>query len=109
VFDVPKATMSQTLEQRIRLVLREGPFSEALVMRWPRAMRDDYLQLLALDLEAHGVDEFRRLCRALGEAYLLSLGRRIESDPVLLEAWNELTGGEPPPVVPVFLAPDARL
>jgi hypothetical protein len=100
--------MSQTLEQRIRIILREGPFSEALVMRWPPALRDDYLQLLALDLEAHGLDEFRRLRRALGEAYLLSLGRPIESESVLLEAWNDLTGGEAPPRFPVFLPPIAE-
>jgi hypothetical protein len=86
-----------------KIVLEEGPFPPAMVVAWPAELREDYLQLLALDLETMGHDEFRRLRRALGEAYLLSLGRPIAASAVLLDAWNALTGGEPPPHMPVFL------
>lgn len=91
-----------------KIVLDDGPFPAAVVVTWPVELREDYLQLLALDLESMGYEEFLRLRRALGEAYLLSLGRPIAASAVLLEAWNALTGGEPPPNLPVFLHHELR-
>jgi hypothetical protein len=98
--------MNPDRDALLRVVLDDGPFPSTVVSAWPPELREDYLQLLALDLEAMGYDEFRRLRRALGEAYLLSLGRPIAANAVLLEAWNALTGGEPPPHLPVFLHHD---
>jgi hypothetical protein len=100
--------MRPSLDNLISIVLDEGPFPKDLVNGWPVELREDYLQLLALDLETMGYEEFRRLRRALGEAYLLSLGRPIAASAVLLEAWNTLTGGEPPPNLPVFLHHELR-
>jgi len=100
--------MTEERDALTKIVLEEGPFPESLVTSWPVELREDYLQLLALDLETMGHDEFRRLRRALGEAYLLSLGRPIAASAVLLEAWNALTGGEPPPHLPVFLHHELR-
>ncbi len=94
--------MCDTSDPNVKIILREGPFSEELVRSWSSEMRKDYLELLADDLETHGLEEFRRLRRALGEAYLLSLGRPIEANAVLLESWNWLTGGEPLPELPDF-------
>lgn len=87
----------------LKIVLDEGPFPAAVVAAWPDELREDYLRLLALDLASMGCDEFRRLRRALGEAYLLSLGRPIATSPELLAAWTALAGGDPPPTLPVFL------
>jgi len=88
--------------QMIELILEEGPFPRAIVKRWPEDLQNDYLELLGLDLQALGLDEFRRMSPALGEAYLLSLNRPIESDPDLLAAWNALTGNAHPPDPPEF-------
>lgn len=88
--------------QVIELILEEGPIPRAIVRRWPEDLQHDYLELLGLDLQSLGLDEFRRMGRALGEAYLLSLNRPIESDPNLLAAWNALTGNARPPKPPEF-------
>jgi len=88
--------------QVIELILEEGPFPRAIVRKWPEDLQNDYLELLGLDLQTLGVDEFRRMGRALGEAYLLSLNRPIESDPRLLAAWKALTGNTRPPRPPDF-------
>ncbi len=95
--------MCDTSDPNVRTILQEGPFSEELVMSWPSEMRKDYLELLAEDLDTHGLEEFQRLRRTIGEAYLLSLGKPIEAHTVLLEAWNRLTGGAQPPKLPDFL------
>ncbi len=89
----------------VELILEEGPFPRAVVRMWPEDLQNDYLELLGLDLQSLGLDEFRRMGRALGEAYLLSLNRPIESDPDLLAAWNALTGNAPPPQPPDFFLP----
>ncbi len=86
----------------IELVLEEGPFPEAIVKKWPEELQNDYFELLGLDLQTLGVDEFRRMGRALGEAYLMSLDRPIDTDPNLLEAWRVLTGDIRPPEPPKF-------
>ncbi len=86
----------------VELVLEVGPFPRAIVKSWPEDLQTDYLALLGLDLQTLGLDEFRRMGRALGEAYLLSLDRPIDSDPNLLEAWRVLTGDVRPPEPPEF-------
>ena len=86
----------------LELILEEGPFPRALVRKWPEDLQTDYLELLGLDLQTLGLDDFRRRSRALGEAYLLSLNRPIASDPNLLEAWRVLTDDAPPPKHPEF-------
>ena len=88
--------------QMIELILEEGPFPRVTVKRWPEDLQTDYLELLALDLQTLGIEEFRRRGRALGEAYLLSLNRPLNSDPNLLEAWRILTDDAPPPQPPDF-------
>ena len=94
--------MQWTPEEIVTTILEHGPFSEELVLEWPEEMRKDYLELLGLDLTTMGLDEFARLSRPLGEAYLLSLDRPIESDGVLLKSWKVVTGGEEPPRTPSF-------
>ncbi len=86
----------------VELVLEEGPFPRAIVKSWPEDLQTDYLELVGLDLQTLGLDEFRRIGRALGEAYLLSLDRPIDSDPNLLEAWRVLTGDVRPREPPKF-------
>lgn len=86
----------------VELVFEEGPLPRAIIVKWPRELQTDYVELLALDLQTLGLDEFRRMGRALGEAYLLSLDRPLDSDPGLLEAWTALTGEACPPEVPDF-------
>ena len=94
--------MTQIPPHIIEVVLDEGPFPRALVEKWPHDVQDDYFALMELDIQSLGIDEFRRLGRALGEAYLLSLHRPLESDPNLLEAWKVLTGTMCPPKLPEF-------
>lgn len=94
--------MTATPPQVIELILEEGPFPRAIVRKWPENLQNDYFELLGLDLQTLGLDEFRRMGRALGEAYLLSLNRPIESDPGLLAAWTALTGNARPPTPPDF-------
>lgn len=98
-----RAEMSQMPEKMHDLILDEGPFPRHLVETWPENLQNDYLELLGLDLQTLGLEEFRRMGRALGEAYLLSLDRPIESEPHLLEAWRALTGNSSPPKPPEFL------
>jgi hypothetical protein len=102
MYEARSGEPGHTSEKNLRIILQEGPFSEEVVMSWPSEMRKDYLELLADDLETHGLEEFRRIRCALGEAYLLSLGRPIEANAVLLDSWNWLTGGELPPKLPDF-------
>ncbi len=97
--------MTHLSPRMIELVLEEGPLPRAIVMKWPKDLRTDYFELLGLDLQSLGLDEFRRMGRALGEAYLLSLDRPIDSDPGLVEAWRVLTGEARPPETPAFPSP----
>ena len=64
--------------------------------------RVDLFEILGLDLTTMGIDEFKRMSRAIGEAYLLSLGKPIESDDVLLKSWKTISNGEQPPLTPIF-------
>ena len=100
--DTGRHEMTAMPPQVIELILEEGPFPRAIVRKWPEDLQTDYFELLGLDLQTLGLEEFRRLGRALGEAYLLSLNQPIESDPGLLAAWNALTGNERPPTQPDF-------
>lgn len=94
--------MAQTPVKVAELVLEEGPFPRTLVKRWPEDLQKDYVELLAQDLKSLGLEEFRRMRRALGEAYLLSLDQAIDSNPDLLEAWTALTGNASAPEMPEF-------
>ncbi len=100
--DTGRHEMTPMPPQVIELILEEGPFPRAIVRKWPEDLQNDYFELLGLDLQTLGLDEFRRMGRALGEAYLLSLNRPIESDPGLLAAWTALTGNACPPTPPDF-------
>ncbi len=94
--------MEWTPDEIVTIILEHGPFPESILLEWPEQMRADYLELLGLDLETMGLDEFSRMSRSLGEAYLLSLDTPIDSDGVLLKSWNIISGGEPPPTMPSF-------
>ena len=100
--DSGRHEMTPMPPQVIEIILEEGPFPRAVVRKWPEDLQNDYLELLGLDLQTLGLDEFRRMGRALGEAYLLSLNRPIESDPGLLAAWQALAGDSRPPQAPEF-------
>jgi hypothetical protein len=100
--DIGRRDMTPVPKTVIELILEEGPLPRAIVTKWPKDLQTDYVELLALDLQTLGLDEFRRMGRALGEAYLLSLDRPIASDPGLLEAWTVLTGETRPPEAPDF-------
>jgi len=100
--DTGSNEMTHVSPRVVDIVFEEGPLPRAIVMKWPRDLQNDYVELLALDLLTLGLDEFRRMGRALGEAYLLSLDRPIDSDPSLLEAWTVLTGESCPPEPPDF-------
>lgn len=89
--------MAEIDERTAKRILQNGPFDRSLVEKWPEALRIDYLQLMAIDLDNLGVEEFKRQSRALGETYLLSVGEPILANPVLLRAWWSLTDGAPPP------------
>lgn len=94
--------MQWTPEEIVTIILENGPFPEHVLVEWPEAMRKDYLEILGLDLTTMGLDEFKRMSRAIGEAYLLSLGQSIESDEVLLKSWKIISNGEQPPRAPTF-------
>jgi len=94
--------MQWMFEKLVGVILAEGPFSADLVVRWPRKLREDYLELMALDIIELGISEFKRQSRLLGEAYLLSLHEPIQGNSVLLESWRELAGNVPPPEMPEF-------
>ena len=94
--------MKWSTETVVDLIFENGPFSKQLVESWPDYLQRDYLELMTLDLQELGMDEFRRTARFLGETYLLSHEIPINSSPVLTEAWALLTGCEPPPEMPIF-------
>ena len=96
--------MEMTPEDIIATILSDGPFSRETVESWPDDLRKDYLQLMELDLRDLGRDEFKRQARFIGETYLLSHGQPIHTSTVLLKAWLDLTGGEPPPEMLLFQA-----
>ena len=100
--DAGRNQMTQMPPHMIEFVLQEGPFPRALVEKWPQDIQDDYLALMELDIQSLGIDEFRRMGRALGEAYLLSLHRPLDADPYLLEAWKVITGATCAPELPDF-------
>ena len=100
--DSGRNEMTAVPQKTIEILLEEGPFPRAIVESWSVDLQADYFELLGLDLESLGLDEFRRMGRALGEAYLMSLDRPIDSDPKLLEAWKVLTGDVCPPDPPKF-------
>lgn len=84
-------------EHTVEKILKNGPFDRRLTEKWPEEMQKDYLELMSLDLAELGLDEFTVRARELGETYLLSVGKPIRSNRVLLEAWWSLTDGSPPP------------
>ena len=88
--------MKLTPEDIIEAILSNGPFSKDLVESWPEDLRKDYFELMALDLQNLGPEEFKRQSRFIGETYLLSHGKSIRSSSVLLNAWLTLTDCEPP-------------
>jgi hypothetical protein len=94
--------MEWSPEAVVDLIFDNGPFSKELVESWPYDLQKDYLELMKLDLQELGMDEFRRKARFLGETYLLSHEIPISLSPVLMEAWTLLTGGESPPEMPIF-------
>ena len=89
--------MEWTPEDFMIEIIEHGPFPEEILREWPENLRKDYLELLGLDLATMGLDGFKRMSRAIGEAYLLSLGVSIESDAVLLKSWKIVSDGVPPP------------
>lgn len=100
--DAGRIQMPQMPPHIVELILSNGPFPRTLVAKWPQEVQDDYLALMELDLQSMGIDEFRRMGRALGEAYLLSLHRPLADDPHLLAAWTAITGSTRPPELPDF-------
>ena len=94
--------MQSDPEKIVDLIVNHGPFTKDLVMTWPEEIRKDYFELFAIDLAELGLEEFKRQTRFLGEVYLLSFGKPIVSDPILLEAWRSLTGDNTPPAPPEF-------
>lgn len=94
--------MKWTPDDIIEAILNRGPFSKDIVESWPEDLRKDYFELMALDLEDLGTEEFERQARFIGETYLLSHNKPIRSSSVLLNAWLKLTDGEPPPEMLAF-------
>ena len=94
--------MECTPDEIVAIILENGPFPQQLLGEWPEEMRKDYLEILGLDLTTMGLDEFKRMSTAIGEAYLLSLGKPIESDEVLLKSWKTISNDEQPPLAPIF-------
>lgn len=86
----------------VEIILSHGPFPRDLVMTWPEDIKNDYLELFAIDLAELGIEKFKRQKRFLGEVYLLSFGKPIVNDPILFEAWQALTGNNTPPATPEF-------
>jgi len=102
VFEVRSDDMQSDPEKIVDLIVNHGPFPKDLVKTWPEDIRKDYFELFAIDLAELGLDEFKRQTRFLGEVYLLSFGKPIANDPILLEAWRSLTGDNTPPAPPEF-------
>ena len=102
VFEVRSDKMQSNPKKIVGLIVNHGPFPKDLVMTWPEDIRKDYFELFAIDLAELGLEEFKRQTRFLGEVYLLSFGKPIASDPILLEAWRSLTGDSNPPATPEF-------
>jgi hypothetical protein len=100
--DIGRNEMAHISLKPVELVFEEGPLPRTIVMKWPRDLQTEDVELLGLDLQTLGLDEFRRMGLAHGEASLLSLDRPLDSGPGLVEAWRVLTGEARPPEPPDF-------